>query len=77
MNKFETYKMGLSWYNYKKEKYEYLDEKPEDYADYIPQIPAAQGLYRVHIAMGKSPLIACKDTLLACAGIKDEDEHSS
>ena len=52
------------WYNYRTGQYE--ERVGNDFSDYIPQIPAAQGLYKVHLAQGKSPLDAAKETLLAC-----------
>ncbi len=53
------------WYNYKTKQYEYI-ETPTDFADYIPDIPAAHGLYSVYLKMGDVPLEAARKTLEAC-----------
>lgn len=37
----------MAWYNFAKEEYEYFAEPPGDYKEYIPQSPAAQGLYNL------------------------------
>ena len=57
---------GLYWHNFKTGEYEYLDESPTDYSDYIPQSDAAQGLYRLYIEhFDKSPQEAAKEVLTA------------
>jgi len=48
----------LYWYNYRTEKHEARQKAPADFSDYLPQIPAALGLYRAYQKVGDSPLAA-------------------
>ena len=55
------------WYKYKMQEYEYVPDIPILLSDYIPQIPAAQSLYRLYILhMGCAPLEAAAKVLEAC-----------
>lgn len=60
--------MFKSWYNYRTKQFEECN--PVTYEDYIPQMPAAQGLYQCLVMMGKTPLEAAADVLRACVGEK-------
>lgn len=59
------------WYNFKTESYEYI-ESPTDFADYIPQSPPAQSLYKLYIEIGDDPLEASIKVLKASIGEKPE-----
>lgn len=65
-------KMRGEWYNFAEHKYDAIEapQADEEAVKYIPQIQAAQGLYHVHRAMGKSILEAMRDVLTACVGEK-------
>lgn len=66
---FDSFKDNRSyWFNYVKGEYEYIDT-PTDFSNYIPQIPAAQSMYRLLVNnMGETPLKACAKVLEACVG---------
>jgi len=54
----------MSIYNFRLMCYEVLDESPDDWSPYIPQIPAAQNLYHLLVEnMRKSPAEAAKHIL--------------
>ena len=58
---------GAYWYNYKMQEYECVSGIPIPLSDYIPQIPAAQRLYRLYILhIGCTPLEAAMKVLKAC-----------
>lgn len=60
--------MNMYWFNYKTGEHENIPT-PSDFANYIPQEPAAQSLYSLYIQhMGLSPLEACAKVLEACVG---------
>lgn len=63
------YDFRMYWHNFKTGEYELIDT-PADFSDYIPQDPAAQGLYSVYIQLGDKPLEAALKVLLACVGEK-------
>jgi hypothetical protein len=58
------------WWNYATEDYEENGEPVTDdkALQYLPQIPAAQGLYECHRKLGKSILEAMMETLLSVVG---------
>ena len=72
-------KMASAYYNHRTGSYDYLTETPADWSDYIPQVPAAQGLYQLHLQMGKTPVEAAIEVLRAVLGETREDgnERSS
>jgi hypothetical protein len=47
----------MYWYNFRTQEYE-LRDTPSNMSDYISQHPAAQGAYKCHLALGKTPLEA-------------------
>ena len=53
----------IVWFNFRTGQYDYLDNAPTDFHDYIPQIPAALGYYEISLELGKTPIEACKATL--------------
>jgi len=55
------------WYNFATKAHEYI-ETPEDFTNYIPQQPAAQGLYQLYIEMGETPTEAAIKVYTACVG---------
>lgn len=54
--------LELRWFNYKTETYESLAGTPpiERIGEFLPQNPAAQGLYEVYRALGNAPLEAMR-----------------
>ena len=52
------------WFNYRTGKYE-LTDAPPDFADYLPQTPAAQGLYKLYREAGDEPREAARRVLEA------------
>ncbi len=42
-------KSHTAYYNFRTNKYDWLNETPDDWSDYISQSPAAQSLYRLLI----------------------------
>ena len=62
------------WFNYHTQEFEARDapETAADALDCLPQIPAAQGLYRVHRAKGEDIMESMRLTLLACVGEKSD-----
>lgn len=57
------------WYNYQTQKHEFI-ATPTDLAPYIPQDPAAQGLFECYVGLGDSPLIAAVKVLKASLGLE-------
>ena len=58
----------MYWYNYVLKDYEYIDT-PQDFSAYIPQIDAAQALYRLYQSYeGLSPIESAKKVLLQVVG---------
>lgn len=54
----------LFYYNFRTRSYEERDMPPDDWSPYIPQIPAAQNLYRILVEnMHKTPAEAAKHVL--------------
>ena len=62
-----------SWYNFRTEEYDTTDvpETDAEALDYLPQLPAARGLYRVHRAKGEDIIESMRLVLMACVGEKD------
>ena len=62
-----------NWNNFSTEEYDAIDapETDEEALDYLPQIPAARGLYRVHRAKGEDIIESMRLVLMACVGEKD------
>lgn len=61
-------KNEMGWYNFGTGEYDYLYESPENFADYIPDIPAAQSMYALLVKMGNSPIESALRVLTACVG---------
>ena len=60
----------MFWYNFKTEKTEFIDT-PLDFANYLPQEPAALSLYKLYIEhKGFSALESACKVLETCCGIK-------
>ena len=59
----------MYWHNFKTGQAEFIDT-PEDFTDYIPQSPAAQGMYQVLLKLGNEPIKAAMRVLEASVGIK-------
>jgi len=59
------------WFNYATQQHEYI-ETPTDFTNYIPQQPAAIGMYRCYIEMGMTPIEAARRVLTACVGEVNE-----
>lgn len=60
----------MQWFNFQTNEFDSL-EKPktdEEAICYIPNIPAAHGLFKVHRMMGKSIEEALIETLTSCIG---------
>jgi hypothetical protein len=56
--------IGIYWNNLKTGESEYLTTAPiERMEEFIPQLPAAQNLYRIHLKLGKTPLDAAREVL--------------
>jgi len=53
------------WFNYVTQAYEYI-ETPTDFTNFIPQDPAALGMYRCCIQLDMTPMDAAKKVLNAC-----------
>jgi hypothetical protein len=66
-----------SLFNFKNDHWETVNAAPKDWAAYIPQHPAAQGLYRVLVARGHKPIDAAEEVLLACIGEKANGDSST
>lgn len=64
--------MEMAWWNFKTEKWEHSCGLPDNITDFIPQDPAAQGLYQCHIKLGKSVAEALCETLKAVTGHTDK-----
>ncbi len=61
----------MYWFNYVRLSYEYI-ETPTDFTEYILQDTAAQGLYRCHLQMGKTPIDAAMEVFRVCVGEAEE-----
>lgn len=60
----------MYWHNYKTGEAEYIDT-PEDFTNYIPQVPAAQKLYKLYVEhMNLLPINAACKVLEVCIGKK-------
>ncbi len=59
------------WFNFKTGEYEYI-ETPANFENYISQLPAAQGLYKVYLQMGDESIVAATKVLKATIGEKPE-----
>ena len=64
--------MNTAYYNFTTNEYDYLDTAPEDWRAYIPQQPAAQGLYNCYVKVGDAPVEAAKKVLQAILGIVED-----
>jgi len=64
----------LVFYNFKKQDIDYLDEAPTDFSDYIPQIEAAQTLYKFYQETGLAPIHAARKVLEICVGIESDEQ---
>ena len=62
-----------NWFNYKTGEYETI-ETPSDFADYIPQQDAAQGMYKAYLGLGKEPIKAALKVLMACIGKQEQGD---
>ncbi len=62
--------LTYSWYNFRSGEYDDIDAPETDDAalDYLPQLPAARGLYRVHRAQGEDIIESMRLVLTACLG---------
>ena len=63
--------MQWAWYDYVVENYVYRTEGPQDDETalrFLPQLPAARGLYQVRRELGDSISKAMLATLKACLG---------
>ena len=61
----------FNWFNYATQQHEYRST-PADFTNYIPQNPAAQGLYQCYIQMGETPIEAAIKVCRACVGEVNE-----
>ena len=61
------------WYNYKTKAFEFI-ETPQDFTDYIPQLPAAIGAYQCRLALGERPADAAREVVKLCLGMSDKKE---
>lgn len=52
------------WFNFVTNQHEYINT-PADFSAYLPQIPAAQNLYGLHLKMDKTPIEAARLVLEA------------
>lgn len=61
--------MKVYWGNFKTGEHDYRETPTGDEVlAYIPQWPAAQNLYKLHLEMGKTEAEAMELTLKACVG---------
>lgn len=64
-------KTQMAWWDYAKEEYVWRTEGPQDdetALQYLPQYPAAKGLYEVRRELGDTILEAMIKVLDACVG---------
>ncbi len=54
------------WWNHKKERYEHHQSLPpeEAFQEYIPQLPEAQNLYKVCVALPAKTPVECMELVL-------------
>lgn len=61
-----------AWFNFKKDDFVYLGKDhsftDEEALEYLPQQPAATGLFKLHRKMGKSVTEAMEQVLRAATG---------
>lgn len=64
--------IDMQWFNFKTCVFEESEgpQTDEEALQYIPDIPAARGLFQVHRLMGKSIEEAMAETLSSCIGDK-------
>ena len=63
---------NMYWFNFKTGEHEFVPT-PDRFEDYISQDPSAQGLYRVLIQMGRTPVDSATHVLKICAGESVEE----
>lgn len=65
------------WYNYSKGEMEARLSPPpqQQMIDFIPQVPAAQGLYETYLAMGKNHIEAARLVLEAVLDINQKTNN--
>lgn len=66
-------KLLAAWCNEKTGQTDWLEGLPIDFRPYIPQIPAALGMFECYLQIGLAPVDAYIKTLKACLGEKDDD----
>lgn len=66
----DNYESAYAWNNFKTGETEYFNKIPpgDRMKEFIPQSPAAQGLYNCHIKTGKTPIEALILVLEAATG---------
>jgi hypothetical protein len=64
--------MQNAWYNYRTGRYDQLEESPEDFSDYVPQI-GGRGLYQIWVDQGMDPKEAALKVLKQSLGIEEEE----
>lgn len=68
-----TKKRNHYWYNYKTKQHDYAT--PTDFANYIPQSPACQGLYNCYLTLGETPLESVIKVLAKVLGVTIPESH--
>lgn len=65
-----------TWYNFKTKEYVYSDlpTTDEQAVEYIPQLQAAQGLYKCYRLMGNDIIESMIKVLEACVGQEGESD---